>query len=193
MQNDEVFQFADDLRMASERDPRVDEFLDRRETQRLQPCNLTLRELGVDDVRKRRAAPKGKRLLQHGDRKFWITGGETPAAFLEQRREAFEVQLALRDLQHIAAAARAQPLLTAERLTQPRDVDLERLRRCGGWLGSVEIVDQPVRGDDLTRMKEEISEQSALTSADERHRPTALLDLQFAQDSVFHLACHNRL
>ena len=129
MHGNKSFQVADDLSMPTECDPRIDELLERREMQFLQPRNFTLRELGVGDVGQWASAPEGERPGQRRDRLIRLTCGETSTTLLEQRREALEIQLALRELQDIATAARAQPLLTAKRLTQARDMGLERLRR----------------------------------------------------------------
>jgi hypothetical protein len=70
---------------------------------------------------------------------------------------------------------------------------LQRLRCRSRRLGSVEIIDQPVGRDDLTGMEEQVCEQGALARATELDCSTAVLDLQLAQDSVFHSLCHNRL
>jgi hypothetical protein len=53
MQGDKTLQITDDLSVASERDSRIDELLNRRKMQLLQPRNVTLRELGVGDISQR--------------------------------------------------------------------------------------------------------------------------------------------
>ena len=186
MCSNETFQLADGLYVTTERDARIDQLLDRREMQLVQARDFTSSELRVGDIRQRATAPESERTLQRRDRLLRVTSGETPTTLFRQRREALGIELAVRELQDIAAAARPQPLPGAERLAQARDVGLEGLHRSGGRERSVEIFDQPVGRDDLACMEEQVREEGALTRATELDRPTVVLDLQFAQDSVFH-------
>jgi hypothetical protein len=193
MRGDEIVQLADGVCMKTEREARLDQLLDCCEVQLVEPRDLTLGELGVGDVRQRTPAPHGERALQRRNRFLRRTSGEASTSFVQQPREALDVQLTIGDLQYIATAARAKALAGPERLTQARDVSLERLRRGGRRVGAVEVVDQPVGRDHFARMEEQVRQQGALTRAAELDYPPAVLNLQLAEDSEVHLLCRNRL
>jgi hypothetical protein len=54
-----------------------------------------------------------------------LPGGVLPPALLEQPFEPMDVDLLGVDLEHITSAPRLKDLLRFERLSQPRDLDVE--------------------------------------------------------------------
>src|SRR4029450_775594 len=96
-----------------------------------------------------------------------IAGRECGAALLEQSAEPVAVELPRLDAQQVPAAPREEHSLTStvQRLPQPRDVDLDDLRGTGRRLVWPQLVDQPVGGNHLIRMKEQERQDRALLSA----------------------------
>ncbi len=154
--------------MPAEREIGVDAVLERRQALLLETRDLVLGERLVGEVGQRRAAPEGERRSQA------LRGGARVAALLcgaalgRQPLEAVDVELIGAQLERVTAAASDERAL-AERLPQPRDVDLHRLRRGFRLALAPELVDDAIDRDDLAAMNEQDREHRALPGATERH------------------------
>ena len=71
-------------------------------------------------------------------------------------------------------------------LTQPRDVRLQRLQRCGRRARSPKIVDQPVSRDDLIGVQQQNRQQRPLLVATEPDRAIPIADLQRTENPKIH-------
>src|SRR5205085_8654641 len=73
----------------------------------------------------------------------------------------------------------------AERLSQMRDVDLDRLQGGGGRAFPPKLVDQAIRRDNLAPMQQEHGQQGALFGAAEREGPLLRDDLEWTEYPKF--------
>ncbi len=122
-------QLADDRSVAAQREVGLDAQLDRGEPLLLQAGDLVARERLELKLAERRPAPQRQRLAQDVRGMVGAAGAQRGAPFLDQAREALGVQLAGADRQAVARRRRGEDVVVAERLAQPRDVDLHGLHR----------------------------------------------------------------
>jgi hypothetical protein len=91
---------------------------------------------------------------------------ERLACLLEQDLEAVQVELAVRDVQQVAGCAgdeqRVAAAVRAERLAQPRDMDLEGVVRGRRRIVGPQLLDQAVAGDDAIGLQQEDRQQRPL-------------------------------
>jgi hypothetical protein len=97
---------ADESCVLAKREVGVDAVLERREALLLEPRDLGLRERLVCEVRERRAALEGERLAQCPRRAVWVALLERLPSLGGERRETVRVDLAGRDVEEVARAAR---------------------------------------------------------------------------------------
>ena len=108
--------------------------------------------------------------------------------------EPSQVDLLPRDAQDVARSLRHQQLIAVigpagiQGLPQPRDVDLNELRRARGWAGAPELIDEPIARDDLIGVQEQEGEQRALLRRPQRHRPALVPDLKRTEQPELELA-----
>ena len=101
--------------------------------------------------------------------------------------ESIEVDLPALQDELVAGRARHQdrPPFVAERLAEPRDVDVDQvvggIRRILG----PQLVDQPLRGDELVRSEGEGREQRSLLTSTQRERLAVEVDLERSKDQEF--------
>ena len=110
-----------------------------------------------------------------------------PAAPRRAAFEAVQVEPAGRDVQHVARRARDEhrvaAAVRAERLAEPRDVDLERVAGGGGRVVGPQLLDQPIAGHDAVGLQQQDREQRPLLGAAEREPVTVRADLERAEDA----------
>lgn len=174
---DERLELGHELGTAAQREVEVDALFDRGEAQAVEPGDLGLRERLLGEVGKRGAMPECERLSQRarGERRL-VARPELPC-LPDEPLESVEVELVVLKLEEIAGSRRANPLGT-ERLSQPRDVDLDRLPRARGRVIVPEAVDQPVDRDDIVPVEEEEGEERALLPRPDGDALAAVLDFQ---------------
>ncbi len=153
--------------MLPEREVGIDPPLDRQQAQLLQTRDRRLRERLVGEIRERRPTPEPERLAQQPG----SGGGIGRGSLLDEPLEAADVELVAVEPQDVAGRARdEQRGAGAERLAQPRDARLQRRRARLGRLARPELLDQPVRRDDLVGVEEQEREQVSLPRAREAPR-----------------------
>ena len=153
MLGDERLELRHELRMLPEREVGVDPPLDRQQVQLLEARDRRLRERLVGEIGERGPAPERERLAQQlGGR-----GGIGRAGLLDEALEAVDVELLGVEPERRSRARRVtrQRGAGAERLAQPRDARLERRRTLLRRLARPQLLDQPVRRDDLVRVEEQ--------------------------------------
>ena len=179
MQLDERRQLPNQLRVMSELQVRFAPLLERREAQILQTRGLGPRESVIGEVRKGRPAPERESLPQR-----------LGAALRDQLLETLQIELSLRDAEHVTAPLRRDPL-TPKRLAQPGHVNLESLLRRVRRRLLPERIDQTIGRDDLVGIQQEHGKERARLPNDLQRQPV-LEYLEWAEDSVFHLSLHRR-
>ena len=150
-----------------------------------EPRDLGLRELLVGDVVERGASPQCERLLERPLRALRVAGREQRAALVEETDEAVGVDLVRRRLEHVAAAARAQPI-GLEQLTQPGDVRLQALVRRRRLHAAVQVFEQPLGRNDLVAAQQQDRQKRALPRAAELQRAPIVCGLERPKDSKVH-------
>ena len=128
---DQRLQLPDHLGVAAERQLGLDQLLERRDAQVVEPGDLALRERLVGEIRQRRAAPQRQRLLERRQRR--ARAGRRPAPLRPRRRAARSgARRGAPDRARARSRARAsrpagRPSAAPQRLAQPRDVHLHGL------------------------------------------------------------------
>ena len=185
MLRDQPLELAHEPRMPAERESRLAERLQAGDPQLPEPRDLGLRELLVGDVVERRASPQCERLLERPLRALRVTGREQRAALVEETDEAVGVDLVRTRLEHVAAAARAQPI-RVEQLTQPGDVRLQALVRRRRLHAAVQVFEQPLGRNDLVAAQQQDRQERALPRAAELQRTPIVCGLERPEDSKVH-------
>jgi hypothetical protein len=121
--------------------------------------------------------PECERFSQRARSERRLVARPQPPRILDEALEPIEVELVLPKLEEIPGARRANPL-GAERLAQPRDIDLDGLARARGGLTVPEAVDQPFDRKDVVPLEQEESEERALFARPDRDALAAVLDLE---------------
>src|SRR5215475_10016731 len=121
--------------MAPEPEIRIDEILERAEPKLVQPRRLVNRQPVVWEVRQRIASPHRKRIAQLRRRELEVADGQSTAARLRPPQEAREVERLGRQPEGVPAALgnELDVVPVPEQLAQLRHIDVERVRRRGGW------------------------------------------------------------
>ena len=184
---DQRLQRPDDVRVAAEGEPRLDELLVRRDPQLVEPGDGGLRERLVREVGERGAAPEDEGALERGGRGRRMAGGELPAALLEEILEAAGVELLGRERQDVPVLPGGQrgPAVR-EGLAQARDLHVERARGGRRRALAPQRVHDPVGGQHLVRMQEQQREQRPAAAAAERDDPSLVEHLERAEDAELH-------
>ena len=102
----QLFELADDLAMATERERRFDPLLLRLHASLVESRDLRLRERVVREVGQRGAAPQREGLVSRLCGRVRVAGGQRLAGAVQQAAEPHRVDPAGLDPQHVAATAR---------------------------------------------------------------------------------------
>ena len=189
MRRDERLELADELRVLAEREAEVVALPDRRETKPLQANGQRSHELVIGELGERRPAPQTQRVRQQRHRVRRIRLGEH-ARSGDHRLEARGVQLRGADSQHVARRLaqqhRSGGLPRIHDTSQSRHVGLERAQRIRRRAVRPQDVRQAVGRDDLARLHQQCREQLPLPRAAQGELPSAVPDLERAQDAELH-------
>ena len=163
---DERLELGDELGVTAEREVGVDALLDDDGSQLLEARDLRLRERLVDEVGERRPAPERERLAQRDLGGGCVARLERGPPLLRQAREAVHVHALGIELEDVAGRARGDD--GAEHLAELRDVDLDGVRGRLRRIARPERLDEPVDGDDASRLEREDGEERARLLAAQR-------------------------
>ena len=180
---DEHLDLTDELCEAAEREVGVEPPLEGRQAELFESEHLQLRERFVGEVGERRPAPEIESFAQSLRRK----AGRRLLRLLDQHLEAEQVELVRADADHVARLLRDDRVVRGECLAELGDVVLQRVGGCPGRLRAPELVDEPVRRDDLVRMRQKEREKRPLPRAAEREHTALLDDLERSQDAELHV------
>jgi hypothetical protein len=135
------------------------------------------RELG-----KRRAPPELERLSEDARRALRLFRGERIATGAREPLEPRRVDQLRLDLERVAARPRRQDArLGTERLSELGDVHLQS-RPCALVVARPQLLDQPVRRDDFSRVQDEQRDQGAAQATREPQGDAVLDDLERPED-----------
>ena len=163
---DERLELRDELGVPAKREVGLDALLEHDSAELLETCDLGLGKRLVEEVRERRAAPEGERLAHRalgGDR---IAAHERGAPLLRQSREAVDVDVFGRELEHVPGRTRCEH--RPERLPELGDVDVNCVPRRFRWLARPERLDEAIDRDDAARLEPERSKERAGLRPSER-------------------------
>ena len=148
MSANEPFELGDDGCMPAEGEVGVDAIFECRQPLLLESRDLRSSERLLGKVGESGASPE----LQRAPEVRCRSVGRFVLRLLDEALEAADVHLFGRGSEEVARRARHDRVL-AERLPQPRDVHLERLRRGGGRPLAPEPVDERVGRDDVPGLR----------------------------------------
>jgi hypothetical protein len=157
--------------VSSRREVGLDSTLEAREPQLLEAGDLDRREALALELGERSAPEKCECLSELAPR------GELP--------DTMQIELVVCDTQEVARAPGLDPV-PADRLSQLRDVDLERLSRLRRRALVPERVDQPIAGDDPVGLEEQHGQQCALLCSAQVDLLSVVHDLERTQDLELH-------
>ena len=151
----------------------VDPVLERREPALVEPCGVRPGERLVRQVGERRAAPERERLA------------DPVRTRCGQPLEPVDVELVRLDADEVARRT-GDDAVGAEGAPQRVDVDLQGVLGAGRRRLAPDRVDQPVGGDDLVRVEQELREQRPGPRPPERYGHSVVADhLQRPQQAEF--------
>ena len=171
--------------MLAQRELGLREQLQDGHAQVFQAQRLALREPLVREVRERRAAPQGERVLERLRRARRTARRELGAAVREVALEAVGVEGTGVELQLVAVLVRGDRRGGAERPAQAGDVDLHGLRGRGRRLLAPQLVDQPVGAERLVGVQQQHRQQRPLAGTTDRHDTVAAVHLERPEDAEF--------
>ena len=167
----ERLELGDELVGAAERELGVDPVHPCGEPQLLEATDLRLRELEQRKLLQRRTTPQLQRCRECRGRDFGVARRELPAALVGEPLEARAVELVRPRVEQVAARPRLEDAV-GEAASEPRDRDLERVRRVARPVAE-ELLENPLARHDLVRAEEQQCEECVLALAAEPH-PTAV-------------------
>ena len=182
--------------MTTERQLRLDQLLQRRHAQVVEPGDLPLREGLVGELRQRRAAPQRQRPLQRRNGALRVAAGQLASPLGHEPLEAVRVEALGIEPQLVAVLARHDHAgrgaagLTRQRLAQAGDLHLHRLGGVRRWTLAPELVDQPVRAERLVGVQQQQRQQRPLLAPAERDRAALVEDLERAENAEVHASGH---
>ena len=177
---DELFQLADQVAGGAELEVGIDPLLERRESCLLEAADLVAGKRLEREVLEGRPPPE----RQRGAELLGPLARLGAPCLGGQPLEARQVELLRVDPQDVSGRLGDDQLRT-DRLSQPRDVVLQR--GAGGlrWGRPPDLVDQPVGRDDLVRVQQQVREQGAQPLSVQRDSAAVLDDRQWAENAEF--------
>jgi hypothetical protein len=186
VRRDELAQLRDELGVAPALEVGCDARLDRGQPRLLEPGDGRLGERLEREVGERRPAPQRERRAQRGRRLVAAPIGERRATVFEELVEAVGVEFPRLHAQPVAPGRGHEDLGVAERLAQPRDVDLRGAHRALGTVGSPQRERQPLRADRLVGMQQQHREHRARLATPQDDGTGCAVSLDRPEDPVLH-------
>jgi hypothetical protein len=180
---DERLELRDQRPLAPERELGLDALLPRDQTQLLEPLDVDARKQLELEVRERPAAPQALAVPQHPGRASRVPLLECSPALGQQPLETVQVQLAGLAVHEVPGRAREQDRVGAERLTQPRHVDLDGVARRHRRALGPPLLDQAIAGHDPVGLQQQDGQQRALLRSTERKPVPVRANLERTEDA----------
>jgi hypothetical protein len=146
--------------MTSERQVALDAQLERDEAKLLEPVGPALGERLVREIGKSGTAPEIERIPEDRDGSGRVTDADEPLPFRNQTLESRRVDIPVVDANQVPGHARDDSV-RPQRLPQRVRVYLEGSLCRGREALTPDGVDQPLGGNDLVRMQQELGEHGA--------------------------------
>jgi hypothetical protein len=175
----QAFELADELGVATGGEIQLDPPLQCSQAKLLEAPGLRLGELLEREIRERRAPPEVQRLAE-----------PSCVVALQKPLELREVELLGRDANQVSGRPGDDPV-RAERLAKLRDVVLDGVQRPARGVGAPELVDRPVRRDDVVRACEQQCQHGPLPLTAKGKRAVAVDRLQRPKDRELHLSARS--
>jgi hypothetical protein len=167
--------------MAPERELGIEQRLEGGQALFLQRCRRRSQRLLGRELAERRAAPERERIAQQRRR-----GGRGPAAGIaDQRAEAVGIDDRVGSVEQIAAVLR-HDALRADRLAQPRHLQIERVHRIARRALRPQRLREHVARHAPPPPCQQQRQQQPLLSTSDRHGPPTVVHLQRSQDPELH-------
>ena len=173
----ELPQLADELGVAVAQQVRRDARLERSQPLLLEPRDLGRRERLEGEIRERRAAREPQRFAQQRRRVLGLAAGKRALPVVEQPLEALGVELAGRHLEEISRRCRAEDVRPAERLAQPRHVDLDALDGARRRVLAPQRERQAIGAHRLVGVQQQHGEDRTGLDTSQGHRSVLAVDL----------------
>ena len=184
----ELSQLAGERDVAARGQVGLDAVLEGGEPLLLEARDLRLRERLEREIGERRATPQRQRLAQDRRRVLGPPAGQRATPLLHEAREAIRVELVGADAQAIAGGCRGEHVGVAERLAQPRHVDLDGLHRARRNLVAPQRERQPLRVHGLVGMQQQHGQHRPGLDPSQRHRARLVAHFQRPEYAVLHAA-----
>ena len=189
MRGDESLDLGGELAVPPEREVGIDAGLRRGEPKFLQCGDRSLGERVVREVGESGPAPQAQRAGQHGGSRF----AAYEARLVEVSLEAIRVDNVGIDRQPVAGPDGlddpgwlALAVAGLEQLPELRDEALHDRARGRRGVLAPQLIDQPIGGDDLSRVQDEECQQRPAAPGRKVDPPVAVEDLHRPQDSELH-------
>jgi hypothetical protein len=176
----------------AERQLCLDQLLEGRDPGIVEACHFGLGEGLIGEIRQRRAAPQRERVLELRHGRSHVAVSQFHTGLGDQPFEAMRVEPLRIERELVAAlagydrAGRAAPVVTAQRLTKPRDMHLQRLGRASRRILAPQLVDQAVGRERLVEVDQQQRQQSARLASRKREPAVTVEDLERAEDAEVH-------
>jgi hypothetical protein len=185
---DEHFELPDELTVPTQGEICLDAQLERHQAKLVEAKDLRLRERLAHEVGESRPAPEIERIVEQSRSLV----GRRLACLLDELLEAEEIELVRCNPDQISGLPGDDHFARAKHLSQLRDVILERVSGSPRRLGSPELVDEAIVGDDLVRTGKQDGEKCPLSRSAEREQTPFLDDLERSQDPELHRCLRRR-
>ncbi len=169
--------------MAAQSEVGLDPLLEGSQVQLLEACDLVLREGLEGKVRERRSAPESECCAERLRGVLGLARGEKLSTLDELTLEAGGVELFALESEEVPVTAGLQAAVP-ERPAQPRDVDVDAVRRARRRAFPPQHVDQALRRDHLAGAQEEERKERPLLAGADVELPPELGHLERAEDAV---------
>ena len=174
---DEGFELGDDLAAATEIEPRRELVLDETEPGLLEADTVRGDPLAVAGVGEHVTVEHRQRRGAQGERRRGIATGSQPRRLAGQAEHVEGIDRSGLDVQHVPGPRPGDERSVAERPSQPRDLDLQRVAGHAHRILGPEVLDQPLRADHDARFEGEPDEQLGRLARPHRNRDAIAVQL----------------
>ena len=179
---DELLQLGDQLAVPAGLQVGLDANLHRCQPLLFEACDLCGGERGPRQLGERRPTPQREALAKQPGRRIRVARRQLAASAFDQPLEPLGIQLALAHANAVAGGSGREQLRVAQRLSQPRDVNLDRLHRAVRRVLPPQPGSQPLRAHGLVGTKQQHGEQRSRFPAAERNRTGFPTDHERSED-----------
>ena len=180
-------ELGNELRVTTEPEICVAAIFQRRESELLEPKRLAAQRAFVAKSVEGRPAPERERVGEELGGRSGIALAQRVPASLHQLREAVRVEGVGRDFEPIAVRVRHHHLARgSERAAELRHRRLERVRGAVRRRLAPQVVDQPIRGDDLASAQEQQRQQRLRLGPRDRNLALTVGNGQSPKDPELH-------